>query len=380
MNIIILESQFKRVFNLNEGVKFSESPPEERYKTVAEKVIQFMDLRNLKSIPRYRFLQNMETMSDLGFNMKTFLSKNLKQGEYDGYVKPLIKKLRPEITYSTELVIGANNYLLDDGVAVKSLGEVMVYNTFKMNDIILKYEDPKRAFHYLKQTYKGEKLVKKKPDFYWEESDIHIEVAGLKDQKTFGVDYLDKLERAKAEVEKMGSDMIILDYFTYKDNPKGFYKYVCETFNFPYNPDNFWLSIGYVGMDKEKYLEQVKNIISKGGKKTRGEQDMLKKIVTRYLTKSFNSPDTDNKLIGYENVKDFKRDTGIGLKFGDKELRKMAQISWCKSSGSNMKTYEKFKELFGHEHTLSKNTIETMKFKFPEEFDMNKRDEICGNI
>jgi hypothetical protein len=347
---------------------------------VAEKVIEFMDLHNMKVIPRYRFLQNINTRDDLGVNMKTLLSKNLKQGEYDGYVKPLIKKLRPEITYSTELVVGANNYLLDDGVAVKSLGEVIVYNTFKMNDIMLKYEDPKKIFHYLKKTENGEKLVKKNPDFYWEESDIFIEVAGLKDQKTFGVDYLDKLERAKAEVEKMGSDMIILDYFTYKDNPKGFYKYVCETFNFPYTPDNFWLSIVYEGMDKEKYLEQVKNIISKGGKKTRGEQDMLKKIVTRYITKPNISPEGENKPIGYENVKDFKRDTGIGLRFGDKELRKLVQIAWCSSTGANLKTYEKFKELFGDKHTLSKNTIENMKRKFPEEFDGNKRNEICRNI
>ena len=92
MKFIITESQYKRYLNLKEGVKFSEATGEKRYKLVAEKVIQFMNFYNMKVIPRYRFLQNINTTNDLGFNMKTLLSKNLRQGEYDGYVKPLIKK------------------------------------------------------------------------------------------------------------------------------------------------------------------------------------------------------------------------------------------------------------------------------------------------
>jgi hypothetical protein len=133
-------------------------------------------------------------------------------------------------------------------------------------------------------------------------------------------------------------------------------------------------------MNEEEYLEKVKKIIEKGGKKTRGEQDMLRKIVTRYLTKPEISPDGIERPVGYKNVKQFKKETGIGLKFGDKELRKLVQIAWCTSTGGNIKTYEKFKELFGDKHTLSKHTIEEMKHKFPDEFDMNKRSEICGNI
>lgn len=380
MNIIVTESQLKKYLKLTEGVKISDAPSQERYETVAKKIIEFMDFYNFKTIPRYRFLQNVDSTKDFGFNMKPFLYKFLRRGEYDGYVKPLIKKMRPEFTYSTELVIGANNYLVDDGVAVKSLGEVIVYNTFKMNDIVLKYEDPSKTFHFMKDVDGGKKLVEKRPDFYWEESDIYIEVAGLNDQKAFGMDYTHKLDKAKEEIEKMGSDMVILDYFTYKDSPEEFYRYVCKTFNFPYDSDNFWLSITYEGMDKEKYLEQVKKIINKGGKKTRGEQDMLRKIVTRYLTKPNISPEGIQKPIGYKNVKQFKKETGIGLKFGNEELKKMVQVAWCDSSGSNMKTYETFKTLFGGTHTVSKNTIEMMKFKFPEEFDMNKREEICGKF
>jgi len=372
MKIILTESQLKMC--LNEESKM------EGFQILANKIIEFMDHHNLKTIPGYRFLQNMKTSDYMGVNMKTLLSKYVASGEYDNQVKPIIKRLRPEFSQITKFILGANNFLVDDGVAVKSLGEVIVYNTFKLNNIKLKYEDPQKTFTFPKYVNNVLKLVKKIPDFYWEQQDLYIEVAGLRDQESFGMDYVERLELAKIEIEKMGSDMVILDYYTYKDYPEGFYKYVCDKFGFPYDSDNFWLSLSHEGMNEEEYLEKIKKIIEKGGKKTRGEQDMLRKIVTRYLTKPEISPDGIERPVGYKNVKQFKKETGIGLKFGDKELRKLAQIAWCTSTGGNIKTYEKFKELFGDKHTLSKHTIEEMKHKFPDEFDMNKRSEICGNI
>lgn len=375
MNVLISKTQ---EILISENIKKSVDP--NRFEIVANKVIDFMDENNLKTIPRYRFLQKQKTTTKDGLSWNTLLGKYLSLGEYDSFVKPLIRQKRTDFTYSTNMTVGANSYHLDDNVAVKSLGEVIVYNTFKMNNIKLKYEDPKKSFYYIKSTDEGDKIYKKIPDFYWQQKDLFIEVAGLRDQKQFGVDYLKKLDLAKSEVEKTGSDMIILDYFTYKDNPQGFYEYVCKEFGFKYEPDNFWLSISYEGLDEKKYLEKVKNIISKGGDKTRGEQDMLKKIVTRYLTKPNISIDGENKPIGYKSVKQFKRETGFGLKFGDEQLRKMAQIAWCESSGSNIKTYEKFKELFGEKEKMSKNTLEKMKSTFPNEFDMSKRDEICSNV
>jgi hypothetical protein len=377
MKIIITESQLKY---LRESPNNSELSPNERFKIVADKVIQFMDFHNLKTIPRYRFLQDVKCTEAVGVTMKYILGKFVREGEYDGQVKPLIQKMRPEFTRSTELVVGANNYLVDDGVAVKSMGEVIVYNTFKMNDLLLSYEDPSKSFYYFKETPSGKKLAQKRPDFYLKKRNLYIEVAGLNDQERFGKDYTSKLLAAKEEIEKTGAEMIILDYLKYKSNPQGFYKYVCDEFNFPYDEDNFWLSISYIGMDIEDYTDKVEKIINKGGKKTRGEQDMLNKIVTRYMTKPYVSPEGVHKRVGYKGVKEFKRDTGMGLKFGNKELRKLAQIAWCASSGSNVQTYHKFKGLFGDKHTLSKNTIENMKFKFPDEFDMTKRTEICGEL
>lgn len=377
MDLIINNRQRKIIL---EELKKSTDSSSDRFEYVANKVIELMDLKKLTTIPKYRFLQNLdkETNDILGVNMKTMLAKYLNKGEYSGFVKPIIKKKRPEVTFSTNDVVGANSYLVDDGVAVKSLGEVITYNAFKMNDIKLEYENPEKSFYYMKPTDDGYKILQKHPDFYWPERDLFIEVAGLRDQKVFGSDYLEKLRLAKNEIEKTGAEMVILDYFTYKDNPQGFYKYVCQNFGFDYDPDDFWLSISYEGMQEQDYLNKVKEIINKGGKKTRGEQDMLKKIVTRYLVKLPEDPNL--KPIGYKNVKEFKKDTGIGLKFGDDQLRKLAQVAWCESSGSNVQTYEKFKELFGDKYTLSKNTIELMKSKFPKEFDMNKRGEICSNV
>ncbi len=375
MKILISESQLSQ---LSEKLKKSDLPPAERFEIVANKIIEYMDTFNLKTIPLYRFLQTAETSQKIGFNMKTFLEKYLNANEYDGYVKPLIQKKRKEFTYTKDRKLGANNYLVDDGVAVKSLGEVIVYNTFKINGIILKYEDPTKEFPYLKDPFKNV-ISKKKPDFYWEQADTLIEVAGIDDQSKLGVDYELKLIRAKEEVEKMGHDMIILDYLKYKNKPNGFYRMVCQKFNFPYDEDKFWLSVFYIGMDKEEYLQQVKQIIKKGKKKTRGEQDILNKIITRYLTKTEIQPDGEKSEVGYKDVWDFKRQTGAGLKWGDDNEKIKIKKAWCQSSGSNQKTYEKYRELYP-EDKISKLRIELSKQKFPEDFDINKREEICNNL
>ena len=129
MKILISESQLSQ---LSEKLKKSDLPPAERFEIVANKIIEYMDTFNLKTIPLYRFLQTAETSQKIGFNMKTFLEKYLNANEYDGYVKPLIQKKRKEFTYTKDRKLGANNYLVDDGVAVKSLGEVIVYNTFQL--------------------------------------------------------------------------------------------------------------------------------------------------------------------------------------------------------------------------------------------------------
>lgn len=375
MKILISESQFT---NLREGIKKSTESQEKRFELVADTIIRYMDTFNLKTIPLYRFLQTVDAKKEMGFSMKQFMEKYLNQGEYDGYVKPLIRKKRPEFTYTKDRKLGANNYLVDDGVAVKSLGEVIVYNTFKMNGIILSYEDPTKEFYYLKDPFNGV-ISTKKPDFFWEEAETVIEVAGFDDISRLGEDYETKLMRSKEEIEKMGFDMIILDYVIYKNKPSGFYKMICEKFNFPYEEDKFWLSVFYEGMDKENYLNQVKQIIKKGKKKTRGEQDILNKIITRYLTKTEIQPDGEKREVGYKNVTDFKRETGTGLKWSDEEELKKITRCWCASSGSNQKTYEKYREIFPGD-VISKLRIETVKKKFPEKFDMNNREELCKSF
>jgi hypothetical protein len=384
MKVILTERQYKIYFDfkeksITEGLKKSNLTDQERYNYVATKIIDFMDFYKLNTIPRYRFLTNMETKSNLGFNMKTLLGKFMNRGEFDGYVKKMIKQRRPEFSYSTDIKLGANNYIVDDGVAVKSMGEVILYNTFLMNDEKLKYEDTSKTFYFINNFNGVKQIVEKKPDFYSEKRDLLIEVAGLTDIKSFGMDYTKRLKNSQKEFSKTGSEMIILDYYTYKDNPKGFYKYVCEKFKFPYNPNNFWLSIAYEGMDAEEFIKNAHELIHKPNK-TRGEQDRLRKIVTRYLYKFKTYSDGVERPIGYKDVKQYKRETGIGLKFGDEKIRKMTQNAWCKSTGSNMGTYLKFKELFGDKHTLGKSNIEIMKKRYPEDFDMNKRDEICQNM
>lgn len=371
-SMVIHEKSLLYESNLNEDVKLSNLPSTERYKIVAEKIIKLMDDKGITEIPGYRFLATLGKAEGLDYNMKSFLYSYLREGEYDSFVKPLIRNMRPEFTYPFISKVGQKKHIVDDTVVVYSIGEKIVYNTFKMNNIKLQYEDPKVRFNFVENG----NIIRKKPDFYWPEKDMIIEVAGLSDQKAFGGNYLKKLKKAKKELESKGKKMIILDYYTYKNNPQGFYKYVCETFGFSYNPDDFWNAMKSVGYDESKYLETAKDLIMKGGSKTRGERDKMQKIITQILNKPRPTNDIKGSPSGYESVWDFKRETGIGLRWSDPELRKKVQQAWCKSTGSNLKTYEKFKELFPLE-SFSKTTVEIIKKKFPTEFDLKNKEQIC---
>lgn len=375
MKIIIKESQLK---HLTEAPKKANLPEDERAQIVTNAVIKFMEHYKLDAIPGYRFLTTIKTKDLLGFNMKYFLYQYVNEGEFDKFREKIIE-LRPEFTYPTDQKLGSNRFKVDTYVSVKSMGEVIVYNTFKMNGIKLKYEDPDHFFYFIKDFEGKRQPAEKHPDFYWEETDSVIEVAGLTDIKEFGMDYKSNLIQAQEEFWKTGSEMFILDYYSYKDNYQQFYKYVCETFGFPYEPDDFWLSVKHVGVNKEEIERKVIELLAKKEKK-RGERYHLNKYVTTYMTQPQDPEKPMAKPVGYKDVKHYKRETGIGLKFGKPELRKMAQTAWCKSSGGNLEMYRKFKELYGETETLSKNSIERMKKVFPQEFDMSKRDEICNKI
>ena len=66
------------------------------------------------------------------------------------------------------------------------------------------------------------------------------------------------------------------------------------------------------------------------------------------------------------------------MRWADPKLREQVKEAWCKSSGSHLATYNKFKELF-QGIPFSKTMVETMKKKFPSEFDVNNREKICKN-
>lgn len=381
MKILLSEGQY---INLQEKLKkvFSISDDQEtkmkRYDYVANVIIGLMDKVGMVTIPPYRLMAE-EGDKIFGQDMKSFLYKFLGQGEYDGYVKKLIKNKRPdEFTYTTKAKLGANNFLVEDGLAVKSMGEVIVYNIFKMNGIQLEYENPNYNFPYLLKTDKL-RVVYKNPDFHYGSADegVFIEVAGLPESNNISKDYGIKLLSSKNEILKTDNDIVILDYYKYKDDKQGFHKYVCETFNFEYKPEDFRKVIEYKGFDKDEVRKEIEKLANTKNKK-RGEQDRLQKLIKQVDTK-FVKDDEGQRYEPYKDVWDLRRNTGIGLKWGNKEFVKKVQKAWCNCSGSNLKTMSKFKELYPNE-TLGKSTIEGIKKKNPDEFDMNKRDEICNNI
>ena len=131
-----------------------------------------MDHFQAKSIPDYRFLQDWKPNKDDSYrpNFKYDLQKFLRRGEYDNFVKPLIQSKRPEFIYSKG---SGKKHRVDEFVAVYSNGEKIVYNTFKMNGIILIFEPKQFQFEY---EIDGETKTKR-PDFYWEENKEIIEVS-----------------------------------------------------------------------------------------------------------------------------------------------------------------------------------------------------------
>ena len=377
MKILITEEQY---INLHEGVKKEYSPNDDestnirRYNNIADTIISYMDKIGLSTIPGYRFMAGGYGDKLFGVNMKTYLAKNLGLNEYDGHIKPLIVQKRPEFTYTTFAKLGSNNYLVEDGLAVKSLGEVIVYNTFKMNGITLEYETPSYKFPYLLKS-KPARIIEKNPDFYYSGGGIFIEVAGFPNTSNLAKEYGLKLLSAKREVQKTEDDMIILDYHKYKNNLDKFFRVVCKTFGFDYNPSDFIKSIEHKGIDKDKIDSEIKRLLSIPNKK-RGEQDRLNKLIKQVQSKSVN--DTEGKGFGaYKNVWDYKRTTGAGLKWGDDEYRKKIQKAWCNCSGSVLQTMYKFKELYPDE-TFSKQTYEKIKTNFPNEFSAENRQEICN--
>ena len=356
---------------VNERFIRSEKPDEERYSIVANKIIEFMDNMRTTYIPDYRTLQDWKPEPTDTFrpNMKYLLQKYLRRNEYDSHVKPLIQSLRPEFTYTKGK---GKKHRVDDFVVVYSNGEKIVYNTFKMNGITLIFEDPRFEFEY---ELDGE-IKTKRPDFYWPSNDELIEVAGF-EEETYNKNYIKKLESSKSQLEKMGQKITILDYFHYRKNLQGFYKYVCEKFGFPYDPMDFWTVNISQGIDVDELKREAEELIKKGSSKTFGERWRQNKIITQVLTKQ-SQGDFFDKPVGYESVWDYKRETGIGMRWNDPELRKQVQTAWCLSSGSNRKTYEKFKELY-KDIKLSKTTVEVMKQKFPDDFNMDNREQICGD-
>jgi hypothetical protein len=363
-----------------------------RYEFIANAIIEYMDKNGITTIPTYRTLTDDNTYKiDISefepwlknpkpLGWQAILYNYLKPKEFDTKIKPLIGEMRPEFEdFSSFSKIGAKNHIVD-GLRMASLGEVIVYNTFKMNGIILEHEPQHQIFTYRYVDSNGvtSSLKRKIPDFYWKEKNMMIEVAGFKDSDTVDVNYTRKMVAAKEEMDKQNRKYIILDYHKDRNNKPNFFKLVCETFNFNYNPDDYYKSITYKGIDRAYCEKEVERILRMPVKDTTGaERARVSRMMKDCLSRTVYNDDGTEE-VSYDSKWDVRRDMGL-LKSTNPETIKKVQVAWCKSQYDGPKKIAPFySEMYNEK--MSHGTVEKILGNNKDMFDRLKKKEICSKI
>jgi hypothetical protein len=365
---------------------------EARYEFVANAIIGYMDKNGITTIPTYRTLTDDDTYKiDISefepwlknpkpLGWQAILYNYLKPKEFDTKIKPLIGEMRPEFEdFSSFSKIGAKNHIVD-GLRLASLGEVIVYNTFKMNGIILEHEPPHQIFTYRFVDSNGvtSELKKKVPDFYWKEKNMMIEVAGFKDNDSIDINYSKKLIAAKEEMDRQNRKYVILDYHKDSNNKPNFFKLVCETFNFNYNPDDYYKSVSYKGIDRAYCEKEVRRILRMPVKDTTGaERARAATMIRDCLSKTVKTSD-GTKEVGYTGNRDARHDMGL-YKSTNPEVWDKVQQAWCKSSYVSAKnTAKSYNEMF--DDKINHNTVSIIMNRNRDMFDKNNKETICSKI
>jgi hypothetical protein len=366
-----------------------ELDPLKRYKLVANAVIDYMIEKGMDTIPNYSTLTQDDTYSvDVSkhkifpgeqgrFKWKTLIPKFLIQGEYNKNVKPLIAQMRPEFKeYSTGYKVGAKSYITNDGIPMSSLGEIILYNTFKRNGITLEYEAQDQKFNYTIIDSNGNEFSHtKEPDFYWREKDLLIEVAGLTERNNRFKNYDLKLNYAKNEMDKQNKKFIILDYYSSKNNQIRFYKLVCDTFNFHYNEMDYFKVVSHKGIDRDYCERVVREILTKGMGTSGAERERATTMMKNCLSRTVHNDDGTFDEVSYTSKWDVRRDMGL-LKSTNPEIIKKVQMAWCKSPFvSYKKIAVEYTKIYNEK--MAHNTVEIIMKNNKNVFDKNNKEDIC---
>lgn len=404
MKVILTEAQIitlkRNVGDLNEIIFLGGAKDgsrryrneEARYEFVANAIIEYMDKNGITTIPTYRTLTDDDTYKiDISefepwlknpkpLGWQAILYNYLKPKEFDTKIKPLIGEMRPEFEdFSSFSKLGAKNHIVD-GLRMASLGEVIVYNTFKMNGIILEHEPPNQIFTYRYVDSNGvtSSLKRKIPDFYWKEKNMMIEVAGFDDSDTVDVNYTRRMIAAKEEMDKQNRKYVILDYHKDRNNKPKFFKLVCETFNFNYNPDDYYRAITYKGIDRAYCEKEVERILRMPVKDTTGaERARVSRMMKDCLSRTVYN-DEGTQEVSYDSKWDVRRDMGL-LKSTNPEVRDKVQQAWCKSSYVSAKnTAKSYNEMF--DDKINHNTVSKIMDRNTEMFNKDNKESICSKF
>jgi hypothetical protein len=183
---------------------------------------------------------------------------------------------------------------------------------------------------------------------------------------------------AKEEMDRQNRKYVILDYQKDSNNKPNFFKLVCETFNFNYNPDDYYKSVSYKGIDRAYCEKEVGRILRMRVKDTTGaERARAATMIRDCLSKTVKTSDGTEE-VGYTGNRDARRDMGL-YKSTNPDVINNVQQAWCKSPYVSAKgTAKKYSEMYND--TMSHSTVEIIMNNNRDMFDKNNKETICSKI
>lgn len=300
MKVIITEEQFEFLNRINEN--YEDYEPCVRGGTT--QIHPADEIFFKKFYEKFGFLPYPKLMERLGDEYKVgdFYPEhpvaNINMKSYYICKSKVFSKIKSKIADELGIVStnigGSKNYItLDEKYHLRSLCEVIFYNTFYLNNVADKLLVDSRKFY----GECGE--IYKEVDFIYEDK-VVVEVAGMSKEG-----YYEKIESAMNCIKSLGYQTIIYKVRELEQRKQYavFYKQICQDFNFPID-ENLLSSPDKLIGHKNLNVEMMKKFIDDNIATTTQISDRKTyERVNKYLKQLYN-----------KNVREYRRELGIKQK------------------------------------------------------------------